>query len=191
MVTLAGSVVRLEPLEPRHTAGLFACLGKDDEAWRWMIVQTPQTLADMTAIVEGYIADQQSGIRESYAVVAQANDRVVGTTSMMDISKKDRSCEIGSTIYAREFWRTKVNTESKLLLLTQAFEVEKYIRVCFKTDHLNTRSQTAIKRIGATYEGRFRSHRIRTDGSLRDSMYYSIIAAEWPSVKDKLEAMLK
>ena len=191
MATLAGSVVRLEPLEARHTPGLFTCLGKDDEAWRWMIVQTPQSLADISAIVEGYIADRIAGSRMPYAVIEHSSDRVIGTTSLMDISKKDRGCEIGSTIYAREFWRTKVNTESKFLLLRQAFEVENSIRVSFKTDHLNIRSQTAIQRIGATYEGRFRSHRIRADGSLRDSMYYSIIASEWPAVKSKLEALLK
>ncbi len=191
MVTLAGGVVRLEPLGTRHTADLFACLGKDDEAWRWMIAPTPQTLADMSEMVEGYLSDKFAGTLEPYAVVEVSSGRVIGTTSFMDISKNDRSAEIGSTIFAREFWRTKVNTETKLLLLTRAFEVEKFIRVSFKTDHLNTRSQAAIQRIGATFEGRFRSHRIRTDGSLRDSMYYSIIASEWPSVKAKLEAMLK
>ena len=191
METLVGQVVRLEPMQTRHIAGLFDCLGKDDEAWRWMIVQTPQTLDDISKIVDGYLKEQSEGVRAPYAVVEEKTGRAIGMTSFMDISIKDRSVEIGSTIYAREFWRTKVNTESKLLLLTQAFEVAQYIRVCFKTDHLNIRSQTAIQRIGATYEGRFRSHRIRTDGTLRDSMYYSIIASEWPGVKAKLEAMLK
>jgi RimJ/RimL family protein N-acetyltransferase len=190
MATLVGSVVRLEPLAPRHTEGLFALLGRDDEAWRWMIVRTPQELSDMTEIVNGYLADQLAGEREPYAVIDLASERVVGTSSFMDISKKDRTVEIGSTIYAREFWRTKVNTESKLLLLTQAFEVEECIRVCFKTDSLNTRSQRAIQRIGATFEGRFRSHKIRSDGTIRDSMYYSIIEDEWPTVKAKLQAML-
>lgn len=187
---MVGSVVRLEPLAVHHIQGLFEVLGKDDEAWRWMLVATPQVVSDIATIVNGYISDRESGTREPFAVIEVKTGRVVGTTSFMDISKKDRSLEIGSTIYAREFWRTKVNTETKYLLLTNAFEDRKCIRVSLKTDVLNTRSQSAIVRLGATFEGKFRSHRIRTDGSLRDSMYYSIIEEEWPAVKSCLEAML-
>jgi RimJ/RimL family protein N-acetyltransferase len=190
MVTLVGSVVRLEPLAVHHIQGLFEVLGKDDEAWRWMLVATPQVVSDIATIVNGYISDRETGTREPFAVIELKTGRVVGTTSYMDISKKDRSLEIGSTIYSREFWRTKVNTETKYLLLTHAFEERKCIRVSLKTDVLNTRSQNAILRLGASFEGKFRSHRIRTDGSLRDSMYYSIIQEEWPTVKPRLEAML-
>jgi RimJ/RimL family protein N-acetyltransferase len=190
MVTLAGNVVRLEPLEPRHTAGLFEVLGNDEEAWRWMIVSVPRSLSDIEKIVESYLLEQKSGLREPFAVIEKSNGRVIGTTSFMDISKKDRALEIGSTIYAREFWRSAVNTETKYLLLTRAFEEMKCIRVYFKTDSLNLRSQSAISRLGATFEGTFRSHRIRADGTLRDSMYYSIIESEWPTVKSNLEAML-
>jgi len=190
MVTLVGSAVRLEPLAVHHIQGLFEALGKDEEAWRWMLVATPQEVSDIAEIVNGYITEGESGTREPFAVIELKTGRVVGTTSYMDISKKDRSLEIGSTIYSREFWRTKVNTETKYLLLTNAFEDRKCIRVSLKTDVLNTRSQSAILRLGASFEGRFRSHRIRTDGSLRDSMYYSIIEEEWPAVKSRLESML-
>jgi RimJ/RimL family protein N-acetyltransferase len=191
MVTLVGSVVRLEPLAAHHIQGLFEILGKDDEAWRWMMVATPQHVSDIEAIVESYLAERESGVREPFAVIEAATGRVIGTTSFMDISKAHRGLEIGSTIYAREFWRTKVNTETKLLLLTHAFEVKKCIRVTLKTDSLNERSQAAILRIGAKFEGKLRSHRIRNDGTLRDSMYFSIVEAEWPLVKSRLEEKLK
>lgn len=191
MITLVGSVVRLEPLAEHHTQGLFDVLGNDEQAWRWMMVPTPREVSDIESIVTSYILEREEGIREPFGVVDIDTGRVIGTTSFMDISKAHRSVEIGSTIYARDFWRTKVNTETKYLLLTHAFEVEKYIRVCFKTDSLNTRSQAAITRLGAQFEGKFRSHRIRADGTLRDSMYYSIIEEEWPFVKAGLEAKLK
>jgi RimJ/RimL family protein N-acetyltransferase len=191
MNTLVGKVVRLEPLESRHSEGLFASLGNDEEAWRWMIVETPTSLEAMSAIVERYLAEEHSGIREPYAVIHIPTERIIGTTSFMDLSLQNRGREIGSTIYSREFWRTSVNTETKLLLLTEAFDVKECLRVCLKTDNLNVRSQTAIQRIGGIYEGTLRSHRIRTDGTLRDSMYYSIIRSEWPNVKAKLEKMLK
>ncbi|MEI9906653.1 MAG: GNAT family protein [Actinomycetota bacterium] len=185
-----GDVVRLEPLESRHSEGLFSAVGNDDEAWRWMLAETPKSIKAMSSIVDGYLAEKETGEREPYAVIHKASGRVVGTTSFLDISVTNRGREIGSTIYSREFWRTKVNTETKLLLLTEAFEVKQCIRVCLKTDNLNLRSQAAIQRIGGIYEGTLRAHRIRTDGTLRDSMYYSILRTEWPNVKTKLQGKL-
>lgn len=190
MTTLVGDVVRLEPLADRHSQGLFEVLGNDDEAWRWMIVPTPRTVDEMSAIVARYLKDVNGGTREAFAVVHKATEKIIGTTSMMDISRHDRTVEIGSTIYAREFWRTAVNTETKLLLLTEAFEVQNFLRVTLKTDADNKRSQAAIARIGATYEGTLRSHRMRADGTLRDSMYYSILSTEWPQVKVALQGAL-
>lgn len=185
-----GNVVRLEPLTTRHCQELFAVLGNDDEAWRWLIVPTPSSLEDMSTIVERYLNDFKIGTREPYAVVHVDSQKPIGMTSLMDISRHDRSVEVGSTIYAREFWRTAVNTEAKLLLLTQAFDVENFLRVTLKTDGENKRSQAAILRIGAKYEGTLRSHRIRADGTSRDSMYYSILSSEWPHVKANLQAAL-
>lgn len=190
MATLVGHVVRLEPLAARHSHDLFEVLGNDDEAWRWMIVPTPRTIDEMSAIVERYLKDVNGGTREAFAVVHNETEKIIGATSLMDISRHDRTVEIGSTIYAREFWRTAVNTETKLLLLTQAFEVENFLRVTLKTDADNKRSQAAITRIGATYEGTLRSHRMRADGTSRDSMYYSILSTEWPQVKVALQEAL-
>ena len=190
MDTLVGNVVRLEPLASHHSEELFAILGNDDEAWRWMIVPTPRSVGDMSAIVDRYLDDLTLGTREPYAVVHIESQKLIGMTSFMDISRHDRTLEIGSTIYGREFWRTAVNTESKLLLLTQAFEMENFLRVTLKTDGDNKRSQAAISRIGAQYEGTLRSHRMRADGTSRDSMYYSILSTEWPQVKATLQGAL-
>ncbi len=190
MNTLVGNVVRLEPLATHHSQELFAALGNDDEAWRWMIVRTPHSVQDMSAIVDRYLNDFSLGTREPYAVVHLESGKTIGMTSFMDISRHDRTLEIGSTIYAREFWRTAVNTETKLLLLTEAFEVQNFLRVTLKTDSDNKRSQAAITRIGAKYEGTLRSHRMRADGTSRDSMYYSILSSEWPHVKATLRKVL-
>jgi len=190
MNTLVGNVVRLEPLATHHSQELFALLGNDDEAWRWMIVPTPRCVEDMSAIVDRYLNDFRLGTREPYAVVHLETQRTIGTTSFMDISQHDRTLEIGSTIYAREFWRTAVNTETKLLLLTEAFEGQNFLRVTLKTDGDNKRSQAAIARIGAKYEGTLRSHKMRADGTSRDSMYYSILSTEWPQVRGTLQEAL-
>lgn len=190
MNTLVGTVVRLEPLATHHSDELFAVLGNDDEAWRWFTIAAPRTPEDMVAIVDRFLNDFKLGTREPYAVVHMDSKRVIGTTSFLDISRQDRTVEIGSTIYAREFWRTAVNTEAKLLLLTEAFEVLHCARVALKTDGENKRSQAAIARIGAKYEGTLRSHKIRPDGTSRDSMYYSILSSEWPEAKAKLEGAL-
>ena len=190
MNTLVGNVVRLEPLAPHHSEGLFAVLGNDDEAWRWMIVPTPRAVEDMSAIVDRYLKEFTLGAREPYAVVHLDSGKTIGMTSFMDISRHDRTLEIGSTIYAREFWRTAVNTETKLLLLTEAFEVQNFLRVTLKTDGGNKRSQAAIARLGAKYEGTLRSHKMRADGTSRDSMYYSILNTEWPQVKATLQGAL-
>lgn len=191
MVTLVGNQVRLEPLAARHSQELFDVLGNDEEAWRWMIVPTPRSVEDMAAIIEHYLKEVTLGTRQSFAVVHKETGRAIGTSSFMDISRHDRTLEIGSTIYAREFWRTAVNTETKLLLLTEAFENQDALRVTLKTDGDNKRSQAAIVRLGAKFEGTLRSHRMRADGTSRDSMYYSILRDEWPMVKTTLQKALR
>lgn len=191
MNTLVGSTVRLEPLATHHVADLFEALGNDDEAWRWMLAKTPRTSDEMGAFVEALLQDFSVGRREPYAVIFLQTGRVIGTTSYMDIARADRAVEIGSTIYSRQYWRTSVNTESKLLLLTDAFEVQDYLRVALKTDGENKRSQAAIRRIGGQFEGVLRSHKIRIDGSSRDTVYFSILQSEWPAVKINLQRALK
>jgi RimJ/RimL family protein N-acetyltransferase len=190
MNTLVGSTVRLEPLTAHHIPALFTELGNDVEAWSWMLVVTPSSEAEIATIVNRYLAEFAAGTREPFAVIHLESGRTIGTTSFMDICAKDRTVEIGSTIYAREFWRTRVNTETKFLLLAEAFEVQGFNRVALKTDNENKRSQAAIERIGAKFEGALRSHKIRPDGTLRDSMYYSILKREWPQVKANLQRVL-
>ncbi|MBI3430190.1 MAG: GNAT family N-acetyltransferase, partial [Actinobacteria bacterium] len=175
MNTLVGSVVRLEPLATHHIPDLFDALGNDDEAWRWMLAETPTTLVEMGTFVEKLLKDFLIGTREPYAVIYIHSGKAIGITSYMDISRADRAVEIGSTIYSRQHWRTAVNTESKLLLLTEAFEIQDYLRVALKTDIENKRSQEAIKRIGGKFEGILRSHKVRIDGSSRDTIYFSIL----------------
>jgi RimJ/RimL family protein N-acetyltransferase len=191
MNTLVGSAVRLEPLEFHHSQALFTELGSDVEAWRWMLIETPTSVNDFKLIVNRYLEEYATGTREPYAVIDLESERVIGTTSFMDIRRADRTVEIGSTIYAQEFWRTPVNTDAKYLLLKEAFEVQGYNRVTLKTDNKNRRSQAAIERIGATFEGALRSDKIRPDGTLRDSMYYSILKSEWATVKARLERVLR
>lgn len=191
MNTLVGRVVRLEPLAARHTPDLFAALGNDEEAWRWMLLKTPTNVAEMGTFVENLLVNYADGSREPYAVIHLQSRKAIGTTSYMDIARADRAMEIGSTIYSREFWRTAVNTETKLLLLTQAFEVQDYLRVALKTDGENKRSQAAILRLGAKYEGTLRAHKIRTDGTSRDTVYFSIVKSEWPEVKARLVEALR
>lgn len=190
MNTLVGSVVRLEPLAIHHISELFDALGNDQEAWCWMLAKTPTTLDEMGYFVEGLLENFANGTREPYAVIHLQSGKAIGTTSYMDIARADRAVEIGSTIYGREFWRTAVNTETKLLLLTEAFEIQDYLRVALKTDGENMRSQAAIQRIGGKYEGTLRSHKIRSDGSSRDTIYFSILQSEWPEVKTGLQKAL-
>ena len=191
MNTLVGRVVRLEPLATHHIPELFSALGNDEEAWRWMLAKTPANMAEMGNFVGNLLSNYADGSREPYAVIHLQSGKAIGTTSYMDIARSDRAVEIGSTIYARQFWRTGVNTETKLLLLTEAFEVQDYRRVALKTDSENQRSRAAILRLGARYEGTLRAHKIRTAGSSRDTVYFSILKNEWPEIKIRLTEALR
>ncbi|MGC0317811.1 GNAT family N-acetyltransferase [Kitasatospora acidiphila] len=186
-VTLTGRHVRLEPLRRDHTADLFATAGGDEEVFRWLPWGTPRTEAEMAEVVEGYL--KYAGC-EPFAVIAADSDRAVGVGCFYDVNPVDEWVEIGGTWYARSVWRTAVNTEAKLLLLTHAFEDLGMGRVMWKTDHLNERSQNAIRRLGAQYEGTFRRARRRPDGSWRDSVYFSMLADEWPAAKERLTGAL-
>jgi len=128
--------------------------------------------------------------RVQFAVVHQAEGRAVGSTGYLDVDRPNRALEIGMTWYGTEYQRTAVNTESKFLLLSHAFEELGALRVCLKADHRNTRSLRAIERIGATREGVLRNHRIARDGVNRHSVYYGIIDSDWPRVRNRLQAML-
>ncbi|MGQ4487158.1 GNAT family N-acetyltransferase [Streptomyces sp. 372A] len=184
-VTLTGSHVRVEPLAPAHLDDLFAAGGGDDEVWRWLGGPVPRTRQDMEAALAAMLANASY---VPFAVVHLATGRAIGWTAFLDIDVAHERLEIGSTWYGRAHWRTAVNTETKLLLLTHAFEDLGMGRVQLKTDHLNDRSQRAIARLGARHEGVLRRHRRRPDGSWRDTVYFSLLADEWPEAKARLAA---
>ncbi|MGW5113412.1 GNAT family N-acetyltransferase [Nocardia sp. NPDC004123] len=188
--TLLGRHVRLEPLAPAHLTDLFAAGGGDEEVWRWLPVPTPRTEEEMRALLDKLIADCDAGTRVAFAVIELATGQAVGWTTYGFFSARDERLEIGWTWYARAVWRTAVNTESKLLLLEHAFEDLGMGRVCWRTDHLNTRSQQAITRLGAVREGVFRREMRRPDGSWRDNVYYAMLKDEWPIAKQRLTARL-
>jgi RimJ/RimL family protein N-acetyltransferase len=183
-VVLEGPHVRLEPLDRRHAADL-AEAASDPLIWRWLPVQVA-TRADLDRWLEDALAAAAAGTEQAFAVVDRRTGRAVGSTRYMDIAADHKGVEVGWTWYARAAWGGVVNPESKLLLLTHAFEDWGAIRLYLKTDSLNERSRSAIARLGAKYEGDLRNHRIRPDGSYRHSSYYSILDSEWPAVKRSL-----
>ncbi|MEU8589432.1 GNAT family protein [Streptomyces sp. NPDC048664] len=189
-ITLIGHRVRLEPLAVRHLDELFAAGGGDEEVWRWQDGPAPRTREELGAKLAVVLDAAALGEVVPFAVVHRASDRAIGWTTYMDLDVADERLEIGWTWYGRAYWRTAVNTESKLLLLTHAFEDLGMGRVQLKTDHLNHRSQEAIARLGAHREGVLRRHRRRPDGSWRDTVYFSILADEWPEAKKRLTARL-
>lgn len=189
-VPLAGRHVRLEPLELRHAAGLFAA-GRPAEIWTYLL--TPPFASE--AAVQDWIVEalraQASGAEVPYATVRQSDGRVVGSTRFIDIRRPHRGLEIGWTWIAPEAQRTAVNTEAKYLMLRQAFEGWGAMRVQLKTDARNEKSRRAILRIGATFEGILRKQLLRPhDGYQRDTAMFSITDVEWPAAKARLEAML-
>ncbi|MFZ5807923.1 MAG: GNAT family N-acetyltransferase [Chloroflexota bacterium] len=188
-VTLTGQLVRLEPLSLEHLADLCR-VGLDDDIWRYMIYGWVRTEADMRRWIETVLERQAMGSDLPFAVILLKSGKAVGATRYLDIRPKDRGVEIGGTWYGRQYQRTGVNTECKYLLLQHAFERLRCIRVQFKTDLRNVRSQKAIERLGAVKEGVLRNHMILPDGTIRHSVYYSIVAEEWPVIKKRLKKML-
>ena len=188
-VMLEGRSVRLEPLALGHVHDL-AEVGCDDEIWKLMLYGTMCTEADMRVWVKDLLRQKEAGTDLPFAVIHKAEGRAIGATRYLEIRPQHRSLEIGGTWYAREFQRTSVNTECKYLLLRHAFEDLGCIRVQFKTDTRNLRSWRAIERIGAVKEGIFRNHFVLRDGTVRDSVYFSIVDREWPKVKTNLERKL-
>ncbi|RLQ21980.1 GNAT family N-acetyltransferase [Seongchinamella sediminis] len=184
-VLLEGDCVRLEPLCHDHAQGLYT-RGRHEPDWAYM----PRACFVDTADVRHWIdaAAAQPG-RIAFAIVENAKGRVAGSTSYLNIRPEHRSLEIGWTWLGQDFQRTGVNTEAKLLLLTHAFEKLGCIRVEFKTDARNERSQQALERLGAVREGVLRKHMIVQRGYHRDSVYFSIIDDEWPAVKQRLQAL--
>jgi RimJ/RimL family protein N-acetyltransferase len=178
-VVLEGEHVRLEPLSAKHAQGLFEC-GRQGDDWAWMPRGCFADLADCRQWID---EAQATPDQLAFAIVESAGNQAVGSTRYLSIRPEHRGLEIGWTWLGRDWQGTAVNTETKLLLLQHAFETLAAIRVEFKTDARNDRSQRALERIGATREGVFRKHMIVQQGYLRDSVYFSIIQEEWPRVR--------
>lgn len=181
-VTLELHGVRLEPLAPHHAEGLRAA-ATDGELWTLRVTSVPEPHD-----VDGYIfkAYEMRGSRLAFAVVDATSGAVIGTTSYHDIVPAIGRLEIGYTWYAKSRQRTHVNTTCKLLLLTHAFETLGAALVGLRTDNFNHASQAAIERLGAKKDGVLRHHAVRRDGTVRDTVMYSIAAGEWPETKAQL-----
>jgi RimJ/RimL family protein N-acetyltransferase len=188
-LTLTGRFVRLEPLALAHAPALTLA-AQDEELWRFMLYGVIRNEEQMRAWIQLLLDYQAKGSDLPFAVIHLESERAIGATRYLDIRPQHRGVEIGGTWYAPEFQRTAVNSECKYLLLRQAFEGWGCIRVQFKTDLRNVRSQRAIERLGAVKEGVLRNHMITPEGHVRDSVYYSILGSEWPSVKARLEGFL-
>ena len=187
-VILQGRWVRLEPLEEAHVPDLSA-VGLEDDIWRYMRYGLVRTEEEMRAwVIELLTREKKFGEDLPFAVIYNENGRAIGVTRYLNIHQEDRNVEIGGTWYALAYQRTAVNTECKYLLLRHAFEVWGCVRVQFKADVRNVRSQRAIERLGAVKEGLLRKHMILPDGYVRDTVIYSILDEEWPAVKHRLEA---
>jgi RimJ/RimL family protein N-acetyltransferase len=187
-VVLTGRHVRLEPLTLDHVPALWEALEPDaDEVFRW-IRPAPRSAEELAEYADGLLNGPRRYL--AFAVVDLASGRPVGWTAYLDIQEQDERLEIGWTWYARSHWRTAANTETKLLLLTHAFEELGYGRVQWKTDIHNERSQNALARLGAQREGVLRRQVQRGDGSWRDSVYFGMNIDEWPAAKARLTERL-
>jgi RimJ/RimL family protein N-acetyltransferase/nitroimidazol reductase NimA-like FMN-containing flavoprotein (pyridoxamine 5'-phosphate oxidase superfamily) len=182
-----GRHVSLEPMDPSHASGLFVALD-DPEVWPHMTVPRPMSVADMSAYIEGALADPG---RAAMVQRDPGTGEIVGTTSLYAADPVNRTIAIGHTALGRKWWRTGINTETKLLLMTRAFDDLGAVRVEWFTDILNERSQAALDRLGARREGVLRAHKRRPDGTWRDTVVYGLTGAEWPTVAGRLGATLR
>ena len=198
---LRGTHVRLEPLDHRHVDGLVAAAATDPTLYQWSPI--PQGKIEATAYVDTALAWKDAGTAVTFATVRVDDGVVIGSTRFFNLERwgwplghprygreSADACEIGYTWLTRSAIRTRANTEAKLLMLTHAFEAWELLRICLHTDIRNQRSRAAIERIGGKFEGILRAHRMAADFIARDSARFSIVAAEWPEVKRKLNRLL-
>ena len=189
-MSLIGKLIRLEPMIEAHVSAL-ARVALDPNIWRYMIYGEMRTEDDLHAWVREILRRQEQGTDLPFTVYHQESGQPIGTTRYMEIHREHRNLEIGGTWYGVDYQGSGVNVEAKYLLLRHAFEEWRCIRVQIKTDLRNTRSQRAIERLGAVKEGVLRNHMLRPDGTVRDTVYYSILDREWPEVKERLERMMQ
>lgn len=186
-VLLEAGRVRLVPMAREHSAGLAAA-ARDGELWKLRVTSVPAP-DEETDYIEAALKGQEQGHMLPFVVLG-ADGQVIGTTRYHDIVPAVERLEIGYTWYARGVQRTDVNTTCKLLLMTHAFEVLGAKLVGWRTDNYNFASQRAIERLGARKDGVLRHHALRRDGTVRDTVMYSLAAGEWPEVKAHLQYQL-
>jgi RimJ/RimL family protein N-acetyltransferase len=187
-VTLEARGIRLEPLAPAHTGGLVEA-SRDGKLWELWYTAVP--VGDqMAKYVDDALAGQANGTMLPWVVRELSTGAIIGTTRYHDIVSSIDRVEIGYTWYSESRQRTSVNRTCKLMLLTHAFETLGCAVVGFRTDNFNFRSQAAIAGLGAKKDGVIRHHLARRDGSVRDSVFYSILRSEWPDVRKHLELKL-
>ncbi|ACM34315.1 GNAT family N-acetyltransferase [[Acidovorax] ebreus] len=188
-VTLRQSGLRLEPLALAHEAGLAAAAA-DGELWRLRVTSVPEP-QDTRAYIETALRMRDEGARFAFAVLDDATGRVLGTTSYHDILPAVKRVEIGYTWYAQSVQRTHVNTTAKLLMMGHAFDTLGCHVVGWRTDNFNFASQRAIERLGAKKDGVIRGHALRRDGTIRDTVMYSMRSGEWPEARAQLLYLLQ
>jgi RimJ/RimL family protein N-acetyltransferase len=187
-VTLEGAHVRLEPLRIEHAADLFAAADEDD-IWTHLVPR-PEGLEGYAKYIRWALDQTILGHQLPFAVIRRSDGELVGTTRYAHIDPPNHTLEIGYTLYGKGARRTAINTESKYLLLTHAFEALRANRVWLQTDKRNERSQAAMARLGALKEGELRNERILADGRLRTSVVFAVTVEDWPSVKQRLQGFL-
>ena len=186
-VTLRGPHARLEPLSPAHREGLVDAV-KEGELWKLWYTSVPKP-ENMQKEIDRRLSLQAAGTMLPFTVF-DAEGAIAGMTTYMNVDATNRRVEIGSTWYAKRVQRTPLNTQCKLLLLAHAFETLDCIAVEFRTHFFNHQSRRAIERLGAKQDGILRNHQIAPNGTLRDTVVFSIIASEWPTVKAHLNFQL-
>lgn len=181
---LEGNLVVLEPLRMKHLPQL-AEAAAHDEVWTYLDEPTPNSEAPVASLITEALEEEAQGARLPFAIIHSPSGEAIGSISLIDIQRKHRQVEIGWAWITPNHWRTGVAREAAYLLMCHAFEKLGAIRVAFKTDSRNARSQQTITRLGATREGVLRNHRILRDGHIRHSIYYSVIREEWSKVRDR------
>ena len=183
-VTLAARGIELRPMTLEHEAGLRAAAA-DGELWNIRVTSVPEPEQTLQYIKDA-LAMREAGNRFAFVVVEAATGKVIGSSSYHDIVPALKRVEIGYTWYAKSVQRSHVNSSCKLLLMTHAFEVLGCHVVGWRTDNFNFASQAAIERLGAKKDGVLRGHALRRDGTMRDTVMYSLRSGEWPEVKAQL-----
>ena len=188
-VTLEHEIVRLEPLHPVHAPQLFHA-GHTHPDLQFQPAPPFERTVDAVRWVTAALDEQLTGTRFPFAIIRPTDDIVLGSTSLFDIRPAERALEIGYTWLTPSVHRTAINSAAKLLLLTHCFETLGAERVQLKTDARNFKSQRAIERLGAKREGLLRRHLRLPDGFVRDTVFYSILSDEWPTIRERLTERL-